>query len=260
MPPINRLTPAPETIAELTPEIRTSYMNPRLSMPGLNQVLANFSPLPHSALFLGIANDGLPVLLNLRDPIPGPILIGGDTDSGKTAFLQTIARGVDQTHDPEHVRYTVITENTREWEGLDLARNCEGVLSFNQPLTTNYLLSMVDWAHANRGQGQFVLILVDGLDALVKDHDIHQAFRWLLLRGPSRHIWPIVTLKASETDHIRRWLESFRTRLCGHIEDPAMAAAITGVNDSHIHGTLTRSQFAMQEGKSWLPFWLPNLD
>ncbi|NOH04841.1 MAG: hypothetical protein HND47_24175 [Chloroflexi bacterium] len=51
---------------------------PMAGLPTLNSVLADLSPLPNEALFLGMADDGLPVLLNLSDPVPGPILITGD--------------------------------------------------------------------------------------------------------------------------------------------------------------------------------------
>lgn len=259
MPSTNRFTLTPEALAELAPEICSPHTNPCLTLPGLDDVLRAFSPLPRAALFLGVANDGLPVLLNLRDPIPGSILIVGDADSGKTSFLQTIAHGIDHTHEPEDVRYTVITEDIQEWERLNLAKNCEGILSFRQPLTSNYLVSLTEWAHSNRGQKEFVVILADGLNAVTKDRTIHQAFRWLLLRGPARRIWPIVTLSAQEAERVKPWLESFRTRLCGQIINQDHARLITGTTGFQQNGLLARSQFAVKEGNRWLPFWLPNL-
>ena len=44
-------------------------------------------PCPREALFLEIADDGLPILLNLHDPVPGPLLISADQSAGKTSFL-----------------------------------------------------------------------------------------------------------------------------------------------------------------------------
>ena len=103
------------------------------------------------------------------------------------------------------------------------------------------------------------MILVDGLGAVTKDRDIHQAFRWLLLRGPARRIWPIVTLSAQEAKLVKPWLESFRTRLCGHIISQDNVGLLTSTTDFQLKGLLSRSQFAVKEGKRWLPFWLPNL-
>jgi len=77
--------------------------------PSLSTVLAEMGPLPHQSLFLGVASDGLPVLLNLHDPQPGPMLVAGDAGSGKTAFLQTLAHSVEQTHQSNDVQFGVIT-------------------------------------------------------------------------------------------------------------------------------------------------------
>ena len=249
-----------ETLAELTPEIRAAHADPTPALPNLSQVLTQISPLPREALFLGMAQDGLPVLLNLRDPVPGPVLIAGDSGSGKTRLLQTMAQAIRQNHDPESVRYTVVTDRIKEWERFGQLQNCEGVLSFHQPLTTNYLASLVSWAHSNKHERQFVLLLVDGLETLDGDHELVQAFRWLLLRGPSRRIWPIVTLHAAHAPAVNRWLDSFRTRLCGHIARDIQAEALTGLTNFAFDELLAGSQFAMREGKDWLPFWLPNPD
>ena len=72
------------------------------------------------------------------------------------------------------------------------------------------------------------VLLVDGLEALAADKEIHQIFRWLLLRGPARRIWPIVTLDAAHSLDVNPWLESFRTRLCGHITGEKNIQLLTG--------------------------------
>ena len=175
-----------ETLAELAPEIRAAHADPQRAMSDLKEVLRRLSPLPGSALFLGIANDSLPVLLNLDDPVPGPVLIAGDSGSGKTRLLQVIAQAVAVNHDPDNLRYAVISSRPQEWGRFEQSPHCEGILSFQQPLTTNYLASLVEWAHSNKNDGQYVALLIDGLETLDADSDLHDAFRWLLLRGPSR--------------------------------------------------------------------------
>ena len=82
--------------------------------PTLGCVLAEIGSLPREALFLGIASDGLPVLLNLHDPIPGPVLVAGDAGTGKTAFLQMLVQGVQQTHHAENVQFGVVTSITTQ--------------------------------------------------------------------------------------------------------------------------------------------------
>lgn len=247
-----------ETLAELLPQTKSAQAD---RVPSLSTVLKDLTPLPRAALFLGVADDRLPVLLNLADPVPGPVLVAGDSGSGKTHLLQTIAQAVSQTHDPDNLRFAVIAERPAEWESLSESPNCEGILSFNEPLTTNYLTSIVDWAHANKNDDQFVLLLIDGLEGLHADATLHQSLRWLLLRGPSRRIWPIVTLKATRALAMNQWLAAFRTRLCGYIAPDRDLTPLTGSPDANSFSKLQPGmQFSMREGRFWLPFNLPRAD
>ena len=105
-----------------------------------------------------------------------------------------------------------------------------------------------------------MLLLIDGLEGLDADTSLHQSIRWLLLRGPARRIWPIVTLKATRASAVNQWLPSFRTRLCGHIASDRDLTPIAGTSGASFDVLEAGSQFAMREGKLWLPFRLPRAD
>ncbi|HTP03346.1 MAG TPA: NACHT domain-containing protein [Anaerolineales bacterium] len=246
-----------ETLAKLRPEPASRGDGNR---PGLGQTLRAVAPLPRGALFLGVAEDGLPVLLNLEDPVPGPLLVAGDSGSGKTLLLRMVAEAIAATYDADSVRFAVLADTASEWENASTAPNCEGILAFQQPLTANYVGSLVHWAHTNQRGRDYVVLLIDGLESLQADPSLHQWIRWLLLRGPARRIWPIVTVKATRAASVADWLPSFRTRLCGHIAPDRDLALITGPTDAHFDGLQKGSQFAMREGRGWLPFWLPAVD
>ena len=256
----NRFALTLETLAKLAPQIRSAPADPSAGLPSLSEVLTEYSPLPQSALFLGLAEDGLPILLNLQDPVPGPLLIVGDTGSGKTALLKNIARAVDRIHDPRHVKYTVLTERIVEWRGFEHSANCEGILPLKEGQINNYLSSLVEWAHINKNEGQYLLLIMDSLDAITDNINIHQQLRWLLLRGTARNIWPIITLNAHQAGNVINWLEAFRTRLFGSIQNDEDVEKLTGLKNMSFKDLLAGSQFAMREGKNWLPFWIPNLD
>ena len=121
----NRFSLMIDALTELAVEEQAHQVPPAPGLPTLRSVIADTSPLPHTALFLGLAEDGLPVLLNLYDPIPGPILIIGDQASGKTTFLQMIARGAELLHTPSDVQSGIITQYPDEWKNFrDNRKHC----------------------------------------------------------------------------------------------------------------------------------------
>ena len=62
---------------------------------------------PHTAL-LGLADDGVPLLINLASPEVGHVLVAGTTGSGKTALLQTLAASLVLTQRRSRVQLAVI--------------------------------------------------------------------------------------------------------------------------------------------------------
>ncbi len=232
---------------------------PTPALPTLSQVLTRLAPLPQEALFLGMAIDGLPVLLNLYDPVPGPILIAGTSSSGKTRLLQTIARAAEILHPSDYVKYGVVTTKPDEWEKLYGNENNAGIYQTGEENTSALLQSLVTWAHNNRGEGQSILLLIDDLEALTKmDEQTRQNLRWLLLRGPSRRVWTFASMDASQAENQKEWLEFFRTRLFGCVEDPEHAALLTG--NSLLNHLSKGDEFAMRENNKLLKFWLPAMD
>ncbi|NOZ00214.1 MAG: hypothetical protein GXP40_13595 [Chloroflexi bacterium] len=253
-----------EALEELTAELVTVQPRSKPSAPipirpALEQVLDDLSPLPREALFLGAAYDGLPVLLNLRDPAPGPILVAGDAGSGKTALLQMVAQAATFMHDSKSVQFGVVTNYPDEWQSFGGLPNCAGVFPTYHNAAMDFILSLTDWAHNNRGGKQSVLLLLDDLESMTHiDPEDQQNLRWLLLRGPNRHVWPIVTLNAGRTGEVLPWLDAFRTRLFGQIRNAAEAEALVPARGANLNALEPGLEFKLREGKRWLRFWIPS--
>ena len=261
MDDINRFTLMIDALTELAKEDQTHQTAPKTVLPTLDSVLAEISPLPSEALFLGLAEDGLPVLLNLQDPIPGPILITGDQSSGKTTLLQVIARALEIIHSPLNVQYSVITQYPEEWNNFQHVENNLGIYTTQDNGTQELIHSLVEWAHTNRNDGRSLLLLIDDLEFPTNlDQQTGQDLRWLLLRGTSRHIWPIVTLNTGRAQQVEDWLGFFRTRLFGNIQSPEDSRIVSNVTDNPFNELLAGTQFAMREGKGWIKFIAPNID
>lgn len=223
--------------------------------PSMSSILAEIGPLPGEALFLGVASDGLPVLLNLHDPVPGPLLITGESGSGKTALLQSITRTLIQTHQPTDLQYGVITSCPDEWAEVEKAHHRVGIFSVDDQGAQDVMFSMATWAHENKFIHQSVLLIVDDLEAIAKlDFDALQNFRWLLARGPSRRVWPIVTMDAECYGQVLAWIPLFRTRIFGRIENEQAGSALGGDQASALSKLEAPNQFSLRENDSWIRF------
>jgi hypothetical protein len=255
-----------QALTELKTDTSALPSKPMPAAPALSEVLAEIGPLPAEALFLGVATDGLPVLLNLHDSHPGPLLIAGDAGSGKTAFLQTIAQAVAQTHNANDIQFGVITNYPEEWERMEPTQHRVGVFPVGHKSTQEFVGSLATWAHSNKNTHQSILLLVDDLESVASlDLETLQNFRWLLLRGPARRVWPIVTLNAARYGQILAWLQNFRTRIFGRVANGHVAEALSGDKASGLDQLEARIQFSLRENdqrsrpaENWLRFWLPS--
>ncbi len=248
-----------QALTELKTDTSTPASKPMPAAPALSTVLAEIGSLPLEALFLGVASDGLPVLLNLHDPHPGPMLIAGDAGSGKTAFLQTIAHSLAQTHRSNDIQFGVITNYPDEWANVEATPHHVGVFAVGHKNTQEFIHSLASWAHSNKNTHQCVLLLIDDLESVASlDIEAVQEFRWLLLRGPARRVWPIVTLSAPRYGQVISWLQNFRTRIFGHVANQRVAEALGGDKASALDQLEARIQFSLREKENWLRFWLPS--
>ena len=263
----NRYELMMEALAELKPEIEANYRSSSLqktqpvqpALPSLNEVLDEFGLMPPEALFLGVASDGLPVLLNLHDSVPGPILIAGDAGTGKTTLLQTVAIAAGMMHQPEQLQLGVVTSHPDEWNGLEEIPNNVGIFPTYHQSAEDFILSLASWAHGNKSSKQSILLLIDDLEAIAKmDFDAQQNLRWLLLRGPARRVWPIVTINPNRMENTQPWLEAFHTRVFGPIQNIHLARQVDAEN-ANLDSLNIGTQFALREGDHWLHFWIPSI-
>jgi hypothetical protein len=239
---------------------QTGPLQPAPAAPSLAESLTELGPLPREALLLGLASDGLPVLLNLHDPHPGPLLIAADPGAGKTALLQLIAQAAAQMHMPGEVQFGAVTNYPDEWGHLVELEHCVGIFPTYHDAAIDFLHSLSGWAHANKGSSQSILLLLDDLESMEHiDFDARQTLRWLLLRGPSRRVWPLISLNAKRAGKLEPWLEAFRTRVFGAIQDDRTAEGLTGIPGTTLKHLQAGLQFTLREGNGWLKFWIPQV-
>ncbi len=152
---------------EIQAELRQEQTPPSQPILDTNHdgLLALPAAIPGGSLLLGMAEDSLPVLLDLYDPAPGPLLVAGDGGSGKTAFLQSLARA-SNLQDPGDIQFGVLTPFPEEWTSLEVLPQCLGIWPAFHPSASDFISQLVSWAQALPGTRQALMLLFDGFDLM----------------------------------------------------------------------------------------------
>lgn len=224
-----------------------------------NSIQKRGSEPPSGSLLLGVAEDRLPLYLDLYDPTPGPLLIAGDRGCGKTAVLKWIARASDLT-DPGDIEFGVVTPFPEEWAGVEELPNGMGIWPAYHPSAHQFLSKLIHWAEVLPKTRQAIVVLIDGLDLLAgHGFNLQQELRWLLSNGPERRVWPVVTTNPAHLPHMLNWLDYFHTRILGRMKYEQNAHLF--VNDPKINLTnlIPGLEFGLYQPDHWLRFLLPQL-
>jgi hypothetical protein len=247
-----------EVRAELRGEQPPQPLEPEISTAGF--IVEQPSSLPGGSLLLGMAEDGLPILLDLYDPAPGPLLLAGDGGSGKTAFLQSLAHA-SGLQDPGDIQFGVLTPFPEEWTAQEPHSHCLGIWPAYHPSAQSFLSQLVSWAQVLPGTRQAVLLLFDGFDLMTgSDFQSQHDLRWLLMYGPEHHVWPVISVNPARLARLQAWLAYFRTRVVGQVKHAHNARMLVNDPDICLADLLPGKQFGLSQSGGWLQFWLPPLD
>jgi hypothetical protein len=255
----DQFLPALQAYQEILAELRQEKQSLPLTAqspktPVLEMPITSLSP---GSLMLGLAEDGLPVLLDLYDPAPGPLLLAGDGGSGKTAFLHSLAR-FSNLPNPGDITFGVLTPFPEEWTALETLPGCMGIWPAYHPSAAGFLSQLSSWAEALPRTSGVILLLFDGFDLMAGSNDPSQHdLRWLLSNGPQHHIWPVLSVNTSRLYRLRNILEYFHTRVLGQVKHPHNARTLLQDPDARLADLLPGTQFCLSQPGSWLKFWLP---
>jgi hypothetical protein len=227
-------------------------------VPSLEEMLKKVGRLPKDCLFFGYAEDELPVLLNLRNSAPGPILISGDPGAGKTDLLKVIARFASLKYDPCEIQVGVITDHPEEWQGQLDFPHCVGLFAMREKNTVKLIRALETWTKLGKRNGESVLLMIDGLDDFAHlQSGLVDAMNEVLIQGPARKIWTLVTSNPRQQKDADIWLKYFHTRIFGYTNN---TTAVNVIGLPKTFRSLSRGcEFILNENGRWIKFHIPKV-
>jgi hypothetical protein len=247
------------------PEINSRFVNNKKRgingsipvVPSLEEMLKQIGRLPGDCLFFGYAEDGLPVLLNLRNSAPGPILISADPGAGKTNLLKVITQYATLKYDPHELQLGVVTDHPEEWQGQLDFPHCVGLFPMREECTVQFIQALEAWADLRKRMEGSVLLIIDGLDDFAHLHSgLIDEMNKILLHGSARKIWTIATSNPRQQKDAYTWLKYFHTRIFGYAKSAALANN-PDLPETTIQSLSRGCEFILNESGRWIRFCIP---
>ena len=257
---------------DLFPEVRqqnektnlrklATKITPATTLPSvmtLEELIVQNPSLPNDTLMLGMADDGLPILLNLSEPVPSPVLVLGDTGVGKTSLMQVLARATDLVQTPSDIQFGVVTNQPEQWQAMDVSPGSLGVWPSNHPSAREFIQRVADWGRQPEHGRQKIFLFLDDLASIINtSYEIQENIKWLLLNGGKNQVWIVASLNVMRAIHMRVWFDLFNTRIFGYIQQPSLSRALTKDSLSNFRSLVPGLEFDIEQQGGWLRFWIP---
>lgn len=230
--------------------LQVTQQDVHYKLPFLREVLSKIKPIPGNAVVLGMAEDGLPVMLNAEDTKTPNIIIWDKMARQGLAILKVIAEYIFKfrksvSFHPAQVEFVVLTLHSEDWGelneygmGMKGDTSCIGILPFYSEMASTVISGLAKWVHEpHKSSKRPVILLIDGMEHLQKmDQDFKTDFRYIMLKGRSRNVFVIGTASKNNYVQVQEWLEGF---------------------GAEIYGRDVMTDFQMEDGKETILFFTP---
>jgi hypothetical protein len=228
----------------------------------LESVLLSLAPLPPYSALVGICEDGLPLLLDLRNPESGSILMVGDPAAANRPLLRSLLASAVLLNTIEEVQLYLVTVEGEAYTEFQEVPGALEIISPHDPATSELIWHLACRAQqqpcGSQAQGVEVLLIED-LEALVAQLDPlgRDELAWLVEVGPQAGVWVIAGVDAVRFSEIDGSLSAvFRTQLIDAV-DPGLLENLTGLSPEVGIELVPGAQYCARRAGDYIHFWLP---
>lgn len=195
----------------------------------LKDVVYKMGLMPKGVVLLGIAEDGLPVLLHARDSKAPNIIIWNRLARQGLRILKVIAEYLFSHHKSDKIEFVVFTRNPGDWGelndygfGTNSNTACIGIIPIYSELAEVVMRGLARWANESHKSAKApVILMIDDMENLESaSSDFKLNLRYILLRGREKHLYSVGTSNKNNFHKVQQWLDGFQREIYGQdVED-----------------------------------------
>jgi hypothetical protein len=193
------------------------------------------SLLPAYSIFLGLCDDGVPLILDLTDSNPGSFLVAGDNDASNYKVLSSILTSACCFNGPKEINIHLFSQQLDDLPRLLKTPHLNLCLKPEQIETLIAFEELVNLGKQRRKGESLIpyhLVAIDGLDSFIQidDSQILKLLIWLIENGPEVGIFVIATIQSSQIiEKLFPLLNCFPSRILNQISNPGLARYLSGM-------------------------------
>jgi len=193
--------------------------------PTLKRIVEWLLPLPEYSVLFGMAEDGLPILLDAKDTLSPNVIVWDKLARQSLHILKVISEYLFQHRSQNtEIEFIVLTLYPEDWGELNKygmgaqgKTSCIGIIPFGSKLAEKVMEGLAKWVNEkHKSSKQPVIVLVDGLENVNRmSKDFQDHFRYLLDLGRKKNVYIIGTSHKSHFFQVYKWLDGFQREIYG---------------------------------------------
>jgi hypothetical protein len=262
------LQPSPETRERerISDRLTQARWVAEFPIPHLSTMQKYYADSSTITLILGLCEDGLPLITNLRETDPGSFLIIGNSSDDNRPLMDTFLANLVGFWGDEGIQIDWLSPFAcgPAFQIPDSAPNSG--LMLERLVIVDYLSRIKQRVIDNRGNGtgrSFTVLLIDGLETILHQFgaEVRDKLNWLNVFGRKSGVRMIASFGLDAAYDIDdQTLHSFGLTIAGPVSSPTWARYINGNGNGPVNNLVPGSQYQVIQSGQPIRFWLPRLD